>query len=125
MGGPCVGGVAVTWALYAKQTIDRVLAKFCKDKGLAFRPKKFSPADQNELRALLREAYPFGERAHWPYTVWLREVRRALGVEATPRRGGKRKDGNVGQGSLVAAPCGPVRVKLDFSEAEVMPCSAK
>lgn len=27
----------------------------------------------------LREAYPFGERAHWPYKVWLEEIRTALG----------------------------------------------
>lgn len=28
----------------------------------------------------LRDAYPFGERKHWPYKVWLEEVNAALGV---------------------------------------------
>lgn len=35
--------------------------------------------DQREVRAVLREAYPFGERAHYPYKVWLEECRKAIG----------------------------------------------
>lgn len=29
-------------------------------------------------RKSVRAAYPFGERAHWPYKIWLEEIRRAL-----------------------------------------------
>ncbi len=32
-----------------------------------------------ELRSKLRDAYPWGERRHWPYKVWCEEVRSALG----------------------------------------------
>ena len=30
------------------------------------------------LHAALIEAYPFGERKHWPYKVWLDEIQRQL-----------------------------------------------
>lgn len=33
------------------------------------------PEDCPERRNALKEAYPFGERAHWPYTMWLKVVR--------------------------------------------------
>lgn len=33
----------------------------------------------NELRKLLRENYPFGERRMHPYKVWLDEVRKVCG----------------------------------------------
>jgi len=29
-----------------------------------------------EIKRALFEAYPFGERAHWPYKVWLDEIKR-------------------------------------------------
>lgn len=32
--------------------------------------------DGRALLALIRERYPWGERAGWPYKVWLSEVRR-------------------------------------------------
>lgn len=31
-----------------------------------------------EARKVLRAAYPFGDRACWPYKVWCHEVRRQL-----------------------------------------------
>lgn len=34
------------------------------------------------LRRLLVDAYPFGERRHWPYRVWLSEVRRSVRARA-------------------------------------------
>jgi len=36
-------------------------------------------ADEKELRRLLSLAYPFGERARYPYKVWLSEIRLQLG----------------------------------------------
>lgn len=46
--------------------------------------------DQKALRAALRDAYPWGERAHWPYKVWCDEVQRQLSGrrygEAKPER---------------------------------------
>jgi hypothetical protein len=33
--------------------------------------------DERAVRKALRDAYPFGERAHYPYKVWCDEVRRA------------------------------------------------
>lgn len=35
--------------------------------------------DRQALRKALIDAYPFGERAHFPYKAWLCEVRRQLG----------------------------------------------
>lgn len=43
-------------------------------------------AEGAELKKLISAAYPFGERAMWPYKLWLEEVRKAL------RLGGKRPD---------------------------------
>lgn len=35
--------------------------------------------DRKALRVALRDAYPFGERAYWPYKAWLAEVRAQTG----------------------------------------------
>lgn len=40
-----------------------------------------------ELRAKLREAYPYGEKRFYPYRIWCEEVRHALGFEVRkPKR---------------------------------------
>lgn len=31
---------------------------------------------EKEIRAALREAYPFGPRSHHPYKIWLSEIKR-------------------------------------------------
>lgn len=36
-----------------------------------------------ELRAALRQAYPFGPRQYWPYKVWCDEVRRQMNLTPT------------------------------------------
>lgn len=41
--------------------------------------------DMKALRKELRAAFPYGERARWPYKVWLDEIRTQLGMK-------KRKD---------------------------------
>ena len=40
-----------------------------------------------EIRAKLRDAYPFGPRAMHPYKMWLKEIRHQMGVESktTPK----------------------------------------
>lgn len=35
--------------------------------------------DQQALRRALRDAYPFGERAHYPYKAWRDEIKAQLG----------------------------------------------
>lgn len=45
--------------------------------------------DIKRLRKALRDAYPYGEKARWPYKVWCSEVRRQLqnpAVQDSPRR---------------------------------------
>jgi len=37
--------------------------------------------DIKALRKALREAYPYGERKHWPYKVWCDEIRIQLGLK--------------------------------------------
>lgn len=53
------------WRLMAAPIIARVIAA---NHG----------KDERAVRAALLEAYPFGERAHHPYTMWCSEVRRQL-----------------------------------------------
>lgn len=47
--------------------------------------------DPKALRKALRDAYPFGERAHWPYKAWLAEIRAQIGgmrpKKTDPRQG--------------------------------------
>jgi len=47
-------------------------------------------ASDDELRTLLRQAYPFGERKRWPYKAWRRCVREAIAARPRQRawRGG-------------------------------------
>lgn len=33
---------------------------------------------ESELKQALKDAYPFGERKHWPYKIWCDCVKRAL-----------------------------------------------
>lgn len=45
---------------------------------------------EREVRAALRAAWPWGPREHWPYRVWLDEIRRQLGKPShlhKPRKG--------------------------------------
>lgn len=53
------------WRAKAKQVIRQVMADHPK-------------ADPKELRRLVSEAYPFGERKYHPYRIWLDEVNRQL-----------------------------------------------
>ena len=65
----------MTWREYAAPIIARVIAEHAGDS-------------EQEIRAALREAYPYGQRAMWPYKVWCAEIRRQLGI--TKREQDKR-----------------------------------
>ena len=39
-----------------------------------------------DLRKKIREAYPFGERANWPYKMWLKRVRIHLGIDQPKKK---------------------------------------
>jgi len=43
-----------------------VIAVVTKEQGIE---------NPDALEKAIRAAYPFGERAHWPYKIWLSEVR--------------------------------------------------
>jgi len=47
----------------------RVIAKVIQEVGTD---------DPKALRKAISKAYPFGPREHWPYKVWLSEVKRQL-----------------------------------------------
>ena len=49
------------WRQIAEPIVREIVAQF--------------PEDCPERRKALKEAYPFGERAYWPYTMWLKVVR--------------------------------------------------
>ena len=57
-----------TWREYSRPIIKDVIDKTGTD-------------DQSKLKKALREAYPFGERKHWPYKVWLDEIKVQLGTK--------------------------------------------
>lgn len=69
---------------------------------------------EERLRSMLRDAYPFGERAMWPYTMWLQEQRAALGAEGyvSARQVAARaaQVAATGQMTLFAAAEAPVAV---------------
>lgn len=54
-----------TWRDRARPIIADVIAEVGRD-------------DMKNLRAALREAYPFGERKYYPYKIWLSEIKRQL-----------------------------------------------
>ena len=64
-----------TW----RQSAAPIIAKVIYDFGPCTDP------NDKELRRKLREAYPWGERAMWPYKVWCDEVRRQLGAKKRKR----------------------------------------
>lgn len=57
------------------------------------------PTDTRERRKALRDAYPAGERAHWPYKVWLDEIARQTGRKPAPKAKGSAPA--TGQARLV------------------------
>lgn len=62
----------MSWRDVAAPIIARVLAEADR-------------SDPKVLRKALHDAYPFGERAYWPYKVWLDEIARQTG-RATANR---------------------------------------
>lgn len=61
------------WREHARKVISKVLAE---NHG----------ADKKVIAKKLREVYPFGERLHHPYKIWLDEIK----VQTKQRRFGKR-----------------------------------
>lgn len=81
----------MTWRDKFRPIIARVLSE-CEGK------------TEKEVRGALRAACPLGVRAHWPYKVWLDEIRRqrtraavreASREEVERRMGGLFDDGSV------------------------------
>lgn len=68
----------------------RLIRRVIDDHVLGF-AENLHAGDVLELRAKLREFYPFGERKYWPYKVWCEEVRRALALPVSPRNCGVRR----------------------------------
>lgn len=64
-----------TWAMAAQRNIAAILDRL---------PPDISAATKREA---LMAAYPFGERKHFPYRVWCREVRRIVGAKVAQNRG--------------------------------------
>lgn len=62
--------MASYWRVKSNEVITQVIAEVgCED--------------DKRLRKAISEAYPFGERKHWPYKVWLDEVKRVLDRRST------------------------------------------
>lgn len=63
------GSLDSPWRRKAREICDRVRRESPEARG-------------KDLRRLLRQAYPFGQRKFHPYRIWCSEVRRALGISA-------------------------------------------
>lgn len=48
--------------------------------------EKVGMEDKGALKRALFDAYPFGKREHFPYKVWLDEIKRQTGKNAKPIR---------------------------------------
>lgn len=66
------------WRFTARGIISRVILE---NKGLG----------EKELRALIKDAYPFGARKYHPYKIWLSEQTRAFVALGFIKQKGKRK----------------------------------
>lgn len=60
------------WRQESRRVIETTLADLARTE---------PAADNRRKRAVLRDAYPFGERAMHPYKCWCQEVRLALGAK--------------------------------------------
>ena len=74
-----------TWRDRAKAVIAQIVAEH-------------AGADEKTLRKVLRERYPFGERAMFPYKVWCQEV--AIATGAAARKRAKEQDESLGGENL-------------------------
>lgn len=52
-----------SWADSADRVLREVFSALPRD------------ASDDAVRAAVRDAYPFGQRAYWPYKAWLRRVK--------------------------------------------------
>ena len=69
----------MNWRTASQRTIARVESE-CAGKTLA------------EFRKALKDAYPFGERAHFPYKVWCDEQKLALARFGKPEYVPRKQD---------------------------------
>ena len=74
------------WRQKAKAVIAEVLASHC-----VLIPSSLPIETQKELLGYIRDAYPFGQKCHWPYTVWRQEVRKTFGLSPGYQRRRKQQ----------------------------------
>ena len=53
--------------------------------------EEHKPITEKEARRLLREAYPFGQRAMHPYKIWCDEIKIQRGLKKRKKKGGRKK----------------------------------
>jgi hypothetical protein len=73
-----LGQTVSYWTRRARETIAASLAE-----------GRAEGQSGGELLARVDAAYPFGERAHWPYHVWRKERARMCAALIPPARRGK------------------------------------
>lgn len=64
-----------TWRSSARRRIQKVIAEV-------------GMADEAALRKAISAAYPFGARSHYPYKVWLDEVKKQIAAQKRMRAWG-------------------------------------
>ena len=69
----------MSYAETASAVMVKTLLK-CREEGK-------SPEDSAKA---IDAAYPFGERAHWPYKAWLNERRKFFAAHGLPRNGDRK-----------------------------------
>jgi hypothetical protein len=86
--GPTLKEQEMSWREIASPIIRKVIADTKSD-------------ELHLLKARLREAYPFGEYAMYPLTVWRDEIKRQLGTKPPLQQGGRKVEAvSEGQGRL-------------------------
>lgn len=62
--------------------------------------KEFNGSTATELRRLLNQHYPFGQRKHHPYKVWCSEVNNAIAFKFGTHPNPKKQHSHPNQQSL-------------------------
>jgi hypothetical protein len=82
-----------------KESQWRVAARKAIQKAIADSAGK----DDKDIRRAIKEAYPFGERARYPYKIWLDEVKALTGNRTVQYRQRRKKPQSTdpNQGMLI------------------------
>lgn len=100
------------WERLADRAIRQAAARWQAETGVGDLTH-LTAKQEKDLRQVIRQAYPFGERRGWPYNAWLKariafEVSRRLPSAETPSRAEEAPRAIWDERRLPVAECGPL-----------------